>query len=74
MQVANSKIFKTIIIFSTFLLTISCDKNSDLLAEYVLSENLQNEKLGGFTEDDSSKTDTDQSAVLDALANDLYTD
>lgn len=42
--------------------------------EYVLSDNLQNEELDGFTVDDFSKTDTDQRAVLDALANDIYTD
>ena len=42
--------------------------------EYVLSDNLQNEKLDGFAVDDSSKTDTDQRAVLDALANDINTD
>jgi len=71
MKVASSKILTMIIIFSTVLLTISCDKNSDLLVEYVLSDDLQNEKLEGFAKDDSSKLATDQSAVQDALANDI---
>ncbi len=74
MKVTCSKIFKMSIILIAVLLTISCDKKSDLLVEYVLSDNLQNEKLDGFAVDDSSKTDPDQRAVLDALANDIYAD
>ncbi len=74
MKVTCSKIFKMSIILIAVLLTISCDKKSDLLVEYVLSDNLQNEKLDGFAVDDSPKPDTDQRAVLDALANDIYAD
>jgi len=74
MKVASSKIFKMIIIFIAVLLNISCDKDSDLLVEYVLSDNLQNEKIDGIAADESSKTETDQSAMLDALANEPYTD
>ncbi|NNK19501.1 MAG: hypothetical protein HKP49_10140, partial [Maribacter sp.] len=48
------------IIFLTVILTTSCDKNSDLITEYVLSENLQNEQLEGFAGDDASKTETDK--------------
>lgn len=74
MKVTFSNFFKISIVLIVVLSAVSCDKKSDLVMEYVLSDNLQNEKLDGFTVDDSSKTDTDQSAVLDALANDIYMD
>ncbi|MBT8298350.1 MAG: hypothetical protein KJO52_08445 [Maribacter sp.] len=62
------------IIFLTVFLTTSCEKNSDLLVEYVLSENLQNEQLDEFAGDHASKTATDLNAVPDAMANDLDKD
>ena len=74
MKVIFSNFFKISIVLIVVLSAVSCDKKSDLVMEYVLSDNLQNEKLDGFTVDDSSKTDTDQRAVLDALANEVYTD
>ncbi|EAR02031.1 hypothetical protein FB2170_02070 [Maribacter sp. HTCC2170] len=56
--------------FSLFVLCFtSCDKNSDLVEEYVLSENLQEQKL-----DDPSVQNTAQRAVLDTKENDLFTD
>ena len=74
MKVVCSKIFKMNIILIAVLLAISYDKKSDLLVEYVLSENLHKEKLDGFAVDDFSKTNNDQGAVLDVLTNDIYTD
>ena len=74
MIVICSKIFKMNIILIAVLLAISCDKESDLLVDYVHSDNLHKEKLDGFAVEDFSKTDTDQRAVLDALANDIYID
>ena len=74
MKVICSKIFKMNIILITVLLAISCDKKSDVLVEYVLSENLHEEKLDGFAIDDFSKTNKDQEVVLHLLTNDIYTD
>jgi hypothetical protein len=74
MKVTFSNFFKISIVLIVLLSAVSCDKKSDLLVEYVLSDNLQNEKLDGFAVDNSSKTDTDQRAVQDALANDIYAD
>ncbi len=74
MKVASSKIFKINIIFIAVLLAISCDKESDLLVDYVHSDNLHKEKLDGFAVYDFSKINTDQRVVLDVLANDIYLD
>ena len=74
MKVTFSNFLKISFVLIVLLSAVSCDKKSDLVMEYVLSDNLQNEKLDGFAIDDSSKTDTDQRAVLDALANDINTD
>ena len=74
MKVICSKIFKMNIIFIAVLLATSCNKKSDLLVEYVLSDDLHKEKLEGFAMDDFSKTNNDQGAVLDLLTNDIYTD
>ena len=62
------------IIFIVVLLAISCDKESDLLVDYVHSDNLHKEKLDGFAVEDFSKINTDQRVVFDALANDIYID
>ena len=74
MKVACSRIFKMNIIFIGVLLAISCDKESDLLVDYVHSDNLHKEKLDGLTVEDFSKINTDQRVVFDALANDIYID
>jgi len=72
MKVTFSNFFKISIVLIVVLSAVSCDKKSDLVMEYVLSDNLQNEKLDRFVVDDSSKTDIDQRAVLDSLAIDIY--
>lgn len=74
MKVARSRIFKMNIIFIVVLLTISCDKKSDLLVDYVHSDNLHKEKLNGLAVEDFSKINTYQRVVFDALANDIYRD
>jgi len=74
MKVARSRIFKMNIIFIVVLLTISCDKESDLLVDYVHSDNLHKEKLDGLAVEDFSKINTDQSVVVDAMANEIYID
>ena len=74
MKVASSKIFKINIIFIAVLLAISCDKESDLLVDYVHSDNLHKEKLDGLAVEDFSKINTDQRVVIDALANEIYID
>ena len=74
MKVICSKIFKMNIIFIAVLLTISCDKESDLLVDYVHSDNLHKEKLDGLAVEDFSKINTDQSVVIDALENEIYMD
>ena len=74
MKVACSRIFKMNIIFIVVLLAISCDKESDLLVDYVHSDNLHKEKLDGLAVEDFSKINTDQSVVFDAMANEIYID
>ena len=74
MKVICSKIFKINIIFIAVLLAISCDKESDLLVDYVHSDNLHKEKLDGLAIEDFSKINTDQRVVIDALANEIYID
>ena len=74
MKVASSRIFKMNIIFIVVLLTISCDKESDLLVDYVHSDNLHKEQLDGLAVEDFSKINTDQRVVVDALANEIYID
>jgi len=74
MKVIFSKIFKINIIFLAVLLATSCNKKSDLLVEYVLSDDLHKEKLDGFAMDEFSRTNTDQGTVLDILVEDSYTD
>ena len=74
MKVASSRIFKMNIIFIVVLLTISCDKESDLLVDYVNSYKLQKEQLDGLAVEDFSNLYTDQREVFDALANEIYTD
>ena len=74
MKVACSKIFKMNIIFIAVLLAFSCDKESDLLVDYVHSDNLHKEKLDGLAVEDFSKINTDQRVVFDALANEIYID
>ncbi len=74
MKVPSSRIFKSIILFIAVLLAFSCDKESDLVMDYVHSDNLHKEKLDGLAVDDFSKINTDQSLVLDVLANDIKMD
>lgn len=74
MKVPCSKIFKISIIFIAVISTISCEKNSDLLVEYVLSDNLHEERLDEFVVDDFPKTIIDQREVLDALEDGTFTD
>ena len=74
MKVACSRIFKMNIIFIVVLLAISCDKESDLLVDYVHSDNLHKEKLDGLAVEDFSKINTDQRVVFDALAHDIHID
>ena len=74
MKVACSKIFKINIIFITVLLAFSCDKESDLLVDYVHSDNLHKEQLDGLAVEDFSKLNTDQSVDFDALVNEIYID
>ena len=74
MKVIFSKIFKINIIFLAVLLATSCNKKSDLLAEYVLSEDLHKEKLEGFAMDEFSRTNSEQEAVLELLVEDSYSD
>ena len=74
MKVARSRIFKMNILFIAVFLTISCDKESDLLVDYVHSDNLHKEQLEGLAVEDFSKINTDQSVVIDALATEIYID
>ena len=74
MKVTFSNFFKISIVLIVVLSAISCDKKSDLLVEYVLSDNLHKEKLDGFAMDYFSITNNDQGAVLDVLTNEQYTD
>ncbi len=74
MNVNFSKIFKINIIFLAVILATSCNKKSDLLVEYVLSDDLHKEKLDGLTMDEFSRTNTDQGVVLEVLTNELATD
>ena len=74
MKVACSRIFKMNIIFITVLLAFSCDKESDLLVDYVHSDNLHKEQLDGLAVEDFSKLNTDQSVDFDALVNEIYID
>ena len=74
MKVTFSNFFKISIVLIVVLLTISCDKESDLLVDYVHSDNLHKEKLEGLAVEDFSKINTDQSVVIDALANEIYMD
>ncbi len=59
MKVTFPNFFKLIIVLIVVLSTVSCDKKSDLLMEYVLSDNLQKEQLDGLVADDFSKIKTD---------------
>ncbi len=59
MKVTFPNFFKLIIVLIVVLSTVSCDKESDLLMEYVLSDNLQKEQLDGLVVDDFSKIKTD---------------
>ncbi len=59
MKVTFPNFFKLIIVLIVVLSTVSCDKESDLLMEYVLSDNLQKEQLDGLVADDFSKIKTD---------------
>lgn len=52
MKVTFPNFFKLIIVLIVVLSTVSCDKKSDLLMEYVLSDNLQKEQLDGLVADD----------------------
>lgn len=74
MNVTFSNFFKLIIVLIVVISTVSCDKESDLVVEYVLSDNLQKEKLDGSVVDDFSKTNTDQREVINVQANDVYSD
>ena len=74
MNVNFSKIFKINIIFLAVILATSCNKKSDLLVEYVLSDDLHKEKLDVLSMDEFSRTNTDQGAVLEVLTNELATD
>ncbi len=59
MKVTFPNFFKLIIVLIVVVSTVSCDKESDLLMEYVLSDNLQKEQLDGLVADDFSKIKTD---------------
>ena len=74
MKVTFSSFFKISFVLIVVLSAISCDKKSDLVMEYVLSDNLHKEKLDGLAVEDFSKINTDQRVVFDALANDIYID
>lgn len=69
--------FKTIklALFScaTFL-CFSCSKDTDLLADYVISENLDAYFLKNYVIDDNFITAGDNSVVLDVLSNDTFID
>ncbi|MCK5440248.1 MAG: hypothetical protein KAJ23_00010 [Maribacter sp.] len=74
MNAVCSKIFKINLLLITLLLTISCDKESDLLTDYVPFDALNKEQLDEFVADDFFNTDPDQSVVPDGSAKDTFTD
>ena len=74
MKVTFSNFFKISIVLIVVLLAFSCDKESDLVVDYVHSGNLHKEQLDGLAVEDFSNLYTDQSKVFDALANEIYTD
>jgi hypothetical protein len=74
MNAICSRIFKMNILFIAALLTISCNKDSDLVVEYMLSDELNKERLGASVENDYFKTATNQSVGPDVFANDTFTD
>lgn len=67
----KSLIYALVLIFSTFQLT-SCSKDSDLLAEYVLNEDLL--EFNNLVVNDNFSITYGQSAVLDVLRNDQFAD
>jgi hypothetical protein len=67
----KSLIYTLVLIFSTFQLT-SCSKDSDLLAEYVLNEDLL--EFNNLVVNDNFSITYGQSAVLDVLRNDQFAD
>ena len=52
MKVICCKIFKINFAFLLIIFTASCNKNSDLIVEYVPSETLQKEELDNLLADD----------------------
>jgi hypothetical protein len=56
------------------LLSVSCSKDSDLLAEYVATDPIGNIDLKVYVVDDTFSTTPNSTVVLDVLANDTFTD
>lgn len=58
--------------FIAFLLSFSCSKDNDLLADYVLADAQGADKLITLIVDDKYITTPNTSVILDVLANDTY--
>jgi hypothetical protein len=74
MNAICSRIFKLNLILIATLFIISCDKDSDLVVEYMLSDELSKERLGASVENDYFKTDPTKSVVFNVSTNDTFTD
>lgn len=59
---------------SVFLSILSCAKDTDLLADYVISQNLDSYFVANLVIDDSYIVAGNNSVVLDVLANDIFED
>ncbi len=56
------------------ILAISCSKDSDLLADYVVADDVISKEIRLYVMDDTFSTIPNSTIVLDVLANDTFTD
>lgn len=74
MKVFPTRAIKLVAFCCTLFSYFSCSKDTDLLADYVISENLDAYFLKNYVIDDNFITTGDNSVVLDVLSNDTFID
>ncbi len=74
MKIASPKVIRLIVPVITFFLLFACSKDTDLLADYVVSDVQNAEFFTGLVQDDVFFSSKGSSIILDVLANDGFPD
>jgi len=71
MKIPQTKVINLMILLFALFVSISCSKDTDLLADYVISDSKQARFIGNLLVDDTYFTGNDETLILDVLSNDV---